>query len=68
MENRAFAPKEQMLYFPYYFQIHDSSKAPRIPASVPGPHGPLVAVGEQIVPALLKGSITLFSSLILNNR
>ena len=27
MENGAFAPKEQMLHFPYYFQIHDISKA-----------------------------------------
>ena len=26
MENGAFAPKEQMLHFPY-FQIHDISKA-----------------------------------------
>ena len=26
MENGAFAPKEQMLHFPKYFQIHDSSK------------------------------------------
>ena len=32
----------------------------RIQVSVPGPHGPLVAVGEQIVYALLIGSITLF--------
>ena len=32
----------------------------RIQVPVPGPHGPLVAVGEQIAPALLKGSITLF--------
>ena len=27
MENGAFAPKEQMIHFPYYFQIHDISKA-----------------------------------------
>ena len=27
MENGAFAPEEQMLHFPYYFQIHDISKA-----------------------------------------
>ena len=27
MENGAFAPKEQMLHFPDYFQIHDISKA-----------------------------------------
>ena len=27
MENGAFAPKEQMLHFPYYFQIHDILKA-----------------------------------------
>ena len=27
MENGAFAPKEQMLHFPYFFQIHDISKA-----------------------------------------
>ena len=27
MEDRAFAPKEQMLHFPLYFQIHDISKA-----------------------------------------
>ena len=27
MENGAFAPKEQMLHFPKYFQIHDISKA-----------------------------------------
>ena len=27
MENGAFGPKEQMLHFPYYFQIHDISKA-----------------------------------------
>ena len=27
MENGAFAPKEQMLNFPYYFQIDDISKA-----------------------------------------
>ena len=26
MENGAFAPKEQMLHFPIYFQIHDISK------------------------------------------
>ena len=26
MENGAFAPKEQMLHFPLYFQIHDISK------------------------------------------
>ena len=26
MENEAFAPKEQMLRFPLYFQIHDISK------------------------------------------
>ena len=26
MENGAFAPKEQMLHFPKYFQIHDISK------------------------------------------
>ena len=26
MENGAFAPKEQMLHFPYYFQTHDISK------------------------------------------
>ena len=25
MENGAFSPKEQMLHFPYYFQIHDIS-------------------------------------------
>ena len=25
MENGAFAPKEQMLHFSYYFQIHDIS-------------------------------------------
>ena len=29
MDNEAFAPKEQMLHFPYYFQIHDISKAPK---------------------------------------
>ena len=27
MENGAFAPKEQMLHFQYYFQICDISKA-----------------------------------------
>ena len=27
MENGAFAPKEQMLYLPYYLEIHDISKA-----------------------------------------
>ena len=27
MENGAFAPKEQMLHFPQYFQIYDTSKA-----------------------------------------
>ena len=27
MENGAFAPKEQMLYFLQYFQIYDISKA-----------------------------------------
>ena len=27
MENGAFAPKEQMLHFPSYFQIHDISMA-----------------------------------------
>ena len=27
MENGAIAPKEQMLRFPYYFQIYDISKA-----------------------------------------
>ena len=27
MENGAFAFLEQMLHFPYYFQIHDISKA-----------------------------------------
>ena len=27
MENGAFAPKEQMLHFPYFFQIRDISKA-----------------------------------------
>ena len=27
MENVAFAPKEQMLHFPYYFQICDNPKA-----------------------------------------
>ena len=27
MENGTFAPKEQMLHFPYNFQIHDISKA-----------------------------------------
>ena len=27
MENGAFAPKEQMLHSPLYFQIHDISKA-----------------------------------------
>ena len=27
MENEAFAPKEQMLHFPLYFQIHGISKA-----------------------------------------
>ena len=27
MENGAFAPKEQMLHFPEYLQIHDISKA-----------------------------------------
>ena len=27
MENGAFAPKEQMLHFPQYFQISDISKA-----------------------------------------
>ena len=27
MKNGAFAPKEQMLHFPYYFQIHEISKA-----------------------------------------
>ena len=27
MEKGAFAPKEQMLNFPKYFQIHDISKA-----------------------------------------
>ena len=27
MENGAFAPNEQMLHFPLYFQIHDISKA-----------------------------------------
>ena len=26
MENGGFAPKEQMLHFPQYFQIHDISK------------------------------------------
>ena len=26
MENGAFAQKEQMLHFPEYFQIHDTSK------------------------------------------
>ena len=26
MENGAFAPKEQMLHFPLYFQIYDISK------------------------------------------
>ena len=26
MENGAVAPKEQMLYFPYYFHIHSISK------------------------------------------
>ena len=26
MENGAFAPKEQMLHFPYFFQMHDISK------------------------------------------
>ena len=26
MENGAFAPKEQMLHFPYFFQIHNISK------------------------------------------
>ena len=25
----AFAPKEQKLHFPYYFQIHANSKAPK---------------------------------------
>ena len=29
MENGAFAPKEQMLHFPPYFQIRDISKASR---------------------------------------
>ena len=27
MESGAFAPIEQMLHFPQYFQIHDTSKA-----------------------------------------
>ena len=27
MENGAYAPKEQMLHFPKYFQIHDIPKA-----------------------------------------
>ena len=27
MGSGAFAPKEQMLYFPLYFQMHDISKA-----------------------------------------
>ena len=27
MENRAFAPKEQMLHFPYFFQIDDITNA-----------------------------------------
>ena len=27
MENGAFAPKEQLLHFPLYFQLHDISKA-----------------------------------------
>ena len=27
MENGVFAPKEQMLLFPKYFQIHDKSKS-----------------------------------------
>ena len=27
MENEAFAPNEQMLHFPKYFQKHDISKA-----------------------------------------
>ena len=29
MKNGAFAPKEQMLLFPSYFQINDISKAPK---------------------------------------
>ena len=29
MENGAFAPMEQILHFPYYFQIYDISKAPK---------------------------------------
>ena len=27
MENGAFAPKEQMIHFPKYFQVHDIPKA-----------------------------------------
>ena len=27
MEHGAFAPKEQMLHFPKYFQLHDISRA-----------------------------------------
>ena len=30
MENGAFAPKDQMHYFPYYFQIHYISKESKI--------------------------------------
>ena len=29
MENGAFAPKEQMLHFPLYFQIRDITKVPK---------------------------------------
>ena len=29
MENGAFAPKEQIPHFPYYFQMHAISKASR---------------------------------------
>ena len=30
MENGAFAPKEQMLHFPKYFQIHGISKVSKL--------------------------------------
>ena len=30
MENGAFAPKEQMLHFPQYFQIHGISKVSKV--------------------------------------
>ena len=49
MENEAFAPKEQMLHFPYFFQIHDIQRHQKVLLWSKGLSQGLISGGRQIL-------------------